>query len=315
MDRRHAGALAPVSLVLLTLLAPGLAQGQGGRGTVEDRLSRLERQVDSNTVLDLLQRVDGLQREVRELRGELEQQADAVADQNRRQKELFLDLDRRLKRQEPVAGGDATPGATAASPAKPPATPAKPPASPGVQPSPPPVDGPAAGTGTAAGTAARPAPAAPTPAPPPTAAPTATGAPAAGAGVPSAAGADPLKEQAAYQQAFNLLKEGRYDQATKAFTSFLKGYPTGPYSDNAQYWLGESYYVNRQFQPALGEFSKLLQSYPDSAKVSHAKLKLGLIYAETGETERAKKLLEEVVAKYPNTPQARLAQERLQKIR
>ena len=99
------------------------------------------------------------------------------------------------------------------------------------------------------------------------------------------------------------------------FTSFLKSYPTGPYSDNAQYWLGESYYVNRQFQPALGEFSKLLQSYPDSAKVSHAKLKLGLIYAETGETERAKKLLEEVVAKYPNTPQARLAQERLQKIR
>ena len=131
----------------------------------------------------------------------------------------------------------------------------------------------------------------------------------------AAAGADPLKEQSQYQQAFGLLKEGRYDQATKAFGTFLKTYPSGPYSDNAQYWLGESYYVNRQFQPAMTEFNKLVQTYPDSAKVSHAKLKMGLIYAETGETERARKALEEVATRYPATPQGRLARERLEKMK
>jgi tol-pal system protein YbgF len=268
---------------LIGLLAPALAGAQG-------------RSYDSDAVLDLMQQVDQLQREIRALRGEIEQQGDGLADLNRRQRELFLDLDRRLKRLEP--GGGPAEGAP------PPAAAARPPGA--AQP-------PGVPAGAGVPVKESPAPAAADARPPaPKEPPAPTVGPAPG---PAAASvADPLKEQAAYQQAFNLLKEGRYDQAARSFTAFLERYPSGPHSDNAQYWLGESHYVNRQYQPALAEFGKLLQRFPDSGKVSHAKLKMGLIYSETGQTEQAKKLLSEVVSKYPNTPQARLARERLDRL-
>ncbi len=302
MYRRN-GRIRPLSLslVVLTALGPALAAAQT-RMSVEDRLSRLERQLDSNTLLDLLDRVDRLSREVRELRGEIEQQSDAVADLNRRQKEIFLDLDRRLKRAE---GGAGTPVDAGARPAAG-AGPAAPPAGAAAAVAPPPGATPGSRPGAPA--TGSPAAAAQPPGAPGTVPAAGSGAAAGPPTGPASSASDPLKEQNQYQQAFSLLKEGRYDQATKAFGSFLK-------SDNAQYWLGESHYVNRQFPPAMAEFNKLVQAYPDSAKVSHAKLKIGLIYAETGEVEKARKALEEVATRYPNTPQARLARERLDRIK
>ena len=126
--------------------------------------------------------------------------------------------------------------------------------------------------------------------------------------------ADPAKAEAAYQKAFKLLKESRYDQALVAFKSFLKDYPSNPFSDNAQYWLGETNYVMQKYELAINEYQALLNSYPDSKKVSHALLKIGYSYAELGNASDAKKTLEEVKSQYPGTTAARLAAERLRKI-
>ena len=110
------GPLLALSAAVLAALAPGLAPAQG-RMSVEDRLGRLERQLDSNTLVDILDRLDRLTREVRELRGEVEDHSGAVSDLSRRQKELFLDLDRRLKRMEggAVSATPATPASAAAA--------------------------------------------------------------------------------------------------------------------------------------------------------------------------------------------------------
>lgn len=126
--------------------------------------------------------------------------------------------------------------------------------------------------------------------------------------------ADPAKAEAAYQKAFKLLKESRYDQALVAFKSFLKDYPTNPFSDNAQYWLGETNYVMQKYELAINEYQALLNTFPDSKKVSHALLKIGYSYAELGNASDAKKTLEEVKEQYPGTTAARLAGERLRKI-
>ena len=125
---------------------------------------------------------------------------------------------------------------------------------------------------------------------------------------------DPVKEQAAYQRAFDLLKEGRYEQAAKGFQAFLAEYPTGHYADNAQYWLGEAYYVTRQFQPALTEFRKLKENHPASSKLTHAMLKIGYIHDEMGNVDKARKALNELVTNHPNTTAARLASERLRRM-
>ena len=91
---------------------------------------------------------------------------------------------------------------------------------------------------------------------------------------------NPAEQRKAYDEALELLKEGRYNDASAAFQSFLKTYPGSSYADNAQYWLGEVYYVTRKFKPALAEFGKVLTNIRDSTKIADAKLKMGYIHYE-----------------------------------
>lgn len=126
--------------------------------------------------------------------------------------------------------------------------------------------------------------------------------------------ADPAKAEAEYQRAFKLLKESQYEQAVVAFKKFLKEYPDSAFSDNAQYWLGETNYVMQHYELAINEYQALLNTYPNSQKVSHALLKIGYSYAELGNAEDATKILNKVKKQYPGTTAARLADERLRKL-
>jgi tol-pal system protein YbgF len=90
--------------------------------------------------------------------------------------------------------------------------------------------------------------------------------------------ADPADEQGAYQAAFNLLKDKRYNEAGAAFGAYIANYPDGRYADNAQYWLAETRYVERDYPAALVEFTNLVERFPQSTKQPDAKLKIGYIY-------------------------------------
>jgi tol-pal system protein YbgF len=125
---------------------------------------------------------------------------------------------------------------------------------------------------------------------------------------------NPADQRKAYDRALELLKEGRYDDAAGAFQKFVAQYPDSSYADNAQYWLGEVYYVTRQFQPALTEFNKVLSAYPGSAKIADARLKMGYIQYELKDWGKARELLSDVVSTYPGSTSARLAQERLDRM-
>lgn len=138
----------------------------------------------------------------------------------------------------------------------------------------------------------------------------ATGAVSAASGDGDAA----IAEQRSYQAAFDLLKEGRYEDASSSFSAFLSEYPGGRYADNAQYWLAESYYVSRKFPESLREFRTLVDSYPSSSKLSGAKLKIGFIHHELGEIAEAKRVLNAVIEEYPRTTVERLARDRLDQL-
>ncbi|MDZ7828116.1 MAG: tol-pal system protein YbgF [Halofilum sp. (in: g-proteobacteria)] len=122
---------------------------------------------------------------------------------------------------------------------------------------------------------------------------------------------DPKAERKAYDAAFQLLREGRYDDAAGAFSQFLKDFPDGPYADNAQYWLGEARYVTRNFEPALEAFRTVVAQHPDSAKVPDARLKMGYTLYEMGRYDEARKVLETVTKQHRDSAVARLAEERL----
>ena len=125
---------------------------------------------------------------------------------------------------------------------------------------------------------------------------------------------DPKKEAEAYQRAFNLLKQGRYKPSINAFRTFLTEYPGGSYEDNAQYWLAEASYVNRDFDTALEDFSKVLINHPKSSKVPGAMLKMGYIFYEQNEWDKAKEVLNRLQQEYPGSTEARLGEKRLQRI-
>lgn len=281
-----------MAAVLLALPAVALSQTNQN---LEQRVAKMERMLDSGTLLKLLQSVEELKAEVRDLRGQLEQQQFSLSKMTDRQRELYLDVDRRLQRVETagVAVGTAAAAAAASAPGSTSSTI-------GAAPS-------GSTTGTTSGTSA-----------PGTAA---IGVAAAGAATQASApqtapaAVDPVKEQQAYQTAFNLLKAGRYDQAAKSFRTFLTDYPTSKFSDNAQYWLGESYYVTRNFDNAMREFEKLVAEHPESQKLTHALLKVGYIHDELGQKEKAREVLTELTKNYPNSTAAGLATKRLERMR
>jgi tol-pal system protein YbgF len=121
-------------------------------------------------------------------------------------------------------------------------------------------------------------------------------------------------EQTVYAQAFDSLKAGSYSIAITGFKDFLVNYPTSPLAENAQYWLGEAFYVNRDFDAASGAFRNVLQKWPDSRKAPDALLKLGYTQYELKKVPEARTTLTQVTQKYPNSDAAKLATDRLQRM-
>jgi tol-pal system protein YbgF len=127
-------------------------------------------------------------------------------------------------------------------------------------------------------------------------------------------GATQAAEQTAYSQAFDTLKSGKYPAAIAAFKQFLDTYPKSDLADNAQYWLGEAYYVSRDFQNSSTAFKTVVDQYPQSRKTPDALLKLGYSQFELKRYADARATLNDVTKRFPDTDTARLAQERLQRL-
>ena len=114
-----------------------------------------------------------------------------------------------------------------------------------------------------------------------------------------------------YRAAVDLVRGGKYADAVAAFRAFLKSHPRHEYADNAQYWLGEAFYADKDYQHALLEFRATIETYPRGNKVPDALLKVGYCYQALGQSEKARAVLEQVVNLYPKTEPAALAAKRL----
>jgi tol-pal system protein YbgF len=131
----------------------------------------------------------------------------------------------------------------------------------------------------------------------------------------AAGGSSPSStEQSVYGQAFDALKAGSYSVAITGFKDFLSNYPASSLADNAQYWLGEAYYVTHDYDSAGNAFRTVLRKWPDSRKAPDALLKLGYTQYEQKQYPAARATLTDVTRKYPGTDAAKLASDRLQRI-
>jgi len=204
---------------------------------LDARLTKLERIMSNQSLLDMAQHLDAVQADVRTLRGQVDELQNGSEAMRKQQRDLYTDLDRRLAERS---------AASAVSPA---------------------------------------------------------GASSASAG-----------EQPAYAQAFEALKSGNYGAAIAGFKQYLASYPTSDLADNAQYWLGETYYVTRDYDNAAVTFRAVGERWPNSRKAPDALLKLGFTQYELKQYAEARATLTQVTKRFPDSEAAKLAADRLKRL-
>jgi tol-pal system protein YbgF len=111
--------------------------------------------------------------------------------------------------------------------------------------------------------------------------------PILGAGSENAAAAGAETPQDQYNAAFSLLRQARYEDAEQALRGFVQHNPKDTLAPAAQYWLGETFYVRKDYAKAAAVFAEGYEKYPKSAKGPDFLLKLGMSLANTGQKDQA----------------------------
>lgn len=132
----------------------------------------------------------------------------------------------------------------------------------------------------------------------------------------AATAASPEKQdmEKGYNEAYEAFKAGKYAESRNLFEKFLAVHGKSEYGDNAQFWIGETYFFEKDYERAILEYEKVIKNYPQGNKVPNALLKQGLSFIELGDKNSAKLLLQRVIDEYPNTSPARIARIKLSSI-
>ncbi len=272
--------LIGLSLVAIVLpVQPVRAQSQDMRPILE-RLDRLERDLnqvqrqvyrsqvgggpapvlppsgDTNNAVDVSIRMDQLEEQMRRLTGRLEELQNGVSQLGTRLDKMQADNEVRFQQLEDHGSGSAPEVASAG----------------------------AAGARGGAADMERPAPG-----PAALVVPPGNRAAAAAAlnGGPSANVLPQGSAQEQYSYAFGLVRQQDFKNAEVALKEFLQKHPTDPLAGNAQFWLGQTYFVRGDNAAAAAEFAKGYEKYPQGPKASEALLKLGISLNNQGNKQGA----------------------------
>jgi tol-pal system protein YbgF len=282
-----AGAFVLGSL-LLVLSEPAQAQSD-----MESRLTRMERDIEtmSRTVykgeappagtiigagsaaanLQTEDRINQIEQDLRELTGRVEEQGNSIVQIRNQLDRTLADLQMRVAGVEQRLG---------IAPAIPPGT--TPPQSPT-----PAIDGSIPATPMNLPPAAN----EPAPATSPTVQPL-------GTTVDAPVGTPPSDPMQAYENAIALLKQRDYVVAEKSLEEFIRTYPGHDLTQNAKYWLGESYFAQNKYDKAARIFAEGYQQYPKGPKAPDNLLKMGLSLAALGNTADACVALQQIGKEY-----------------
>lgn len=108
----------------------------------------------------------------------------------------------------------------------------------------------------------------------------------------------------AYAAALATFRAREHGQAVLDFLDFIAKHPRHPLVANAQYWIGEAYYVQRDYRQAMAEFQKVPEVAPGSAKAADALLKIGLCQRNLRDEARARQTWQRVVRDFPQSEAA-----------
>ncbi len=114
-----------------------------------------------------------------------------------------------------------------------------------------------------------------------------------------------------YDEGYTLFHQEQYAEAERRFDEFIRKYPATDFTDNAQFWIGESLYAQGQYSEALRAFVATVDNYPNGNKVADALFKAGKCLEALGQTQQARQTFQEVLDRFPQSAAAAGARERL----
>jgi len=269
MRRSLPAALAAAGLLYALPAQAGLFDDDVARKQVSDL-----QKTTSQTLIDQSRQIDQLNRQVAELRGQVEVLVNQIGELDKRQKDFYLDLDTRLQ------GMEAGKGKAVAKPAAPSAgesrladktdkmdmkADAKPDSKAEVKPE------------------------------------------------SKVAAEDPAAALKAYEAALGLFKAGKYKDAAAAFDKFGKNFGDSEQAPAAQFWLGNSYYALGDCKQVISSQQKLLAKWPKNTRAPDAMANIANCQAELGQKAESQKTLKDLVARYPESKAAGAAKQQLKK--
>lgn len=234
---------------------------EAGAAALGGRIEVAQADMPHSLAADFEIRLQRMERSLSELTGRYEEAVYQMSQLKDRLERINGDVDFRLQALEKGGGGGGLGGGAATAPSAPASkTPDKPAAPPAAPPA----------------TAAKPADTKVAALPP---------------------GAGPEKQ---YEHAFELLSKADYDRSEKEFREFLAKNKGHNLAGNAQYWLGETYYVRNKFVEAASAFAEAIQKYPKGTKAPDSLLKLGMSLAQLKQNADACTAFGQLVTKFPD---------------
>jgi tol-pal system protein YbgF len=120
-----------------------------------------------------------------------------------------------------------------------------------------------------------------------------------------------LSEDDRYRAAKQAYDNGDFNAAREGFQKFIKDYPKSVNADNAQFWIGETYYREKWYEKAILEYQKVIEKYPKGNKITASLLKQGFAFLNLGDKVNARLILSELIKKYPKSNEAKIAERKL----
>lgn len=324
---RHlqAGAVAVILAAAVPFIAPVTAFAQGVSPgevrSINDQMAQVQRELNvlqrhvyqgrdnielaqaPGGMADMQVRIEDLESRLRDMNGRMEELNHRLTVLNDRLDKFSADMEFRLNGASPGGGAPAPGDSGAATGGAPPSTslasPGLPPAQTPPAQSPPPSAGDPSRAPSQSGVLGtlRPGDVPPASTPPATMQASPGPGPAPGKALP-----DGTPEEQ-YKYAFALLTKSDYPGAERALQAFVQANPKHQLAGNAQYWLGETYYVRNDFNNAVRAFATGIQNYRTSPKAPDSVLKLGLSLSALGKNKEACTSYAMLKNEYPKAPQ------------
>jgi tol-pal system protein YbgF len=121
-------------------------------------------------------------------------------------------------------------------------------------------------------------------------------------------------ENGLYIQAKSAFDNGDFESARSEFQKFISLFPKSENADNAQFWIGETYYREAWYEKSILEYEEVKKKYPKGNKIASALLKQGMSFQQLKEKANARLILEELVNRFPKSNEAGIARKILKNL-